>query len=187
VDVILLDVLMPGLGGDEVLRRLKAEPATRDVPVLMISALGEQDAVVRCIADGAEDYLPKDVDEVLLRARIGACLRKKRRRDEELAYLRDVHRLIAAAESLQAGAFDGAGLDDVAGRQDALGTLARVFGGMAREVRAREQRLSAQVAQLRIEIDEAKKARAVAEIVETDYFQDLQRRAAELRRTAGPH
>jgi hypothetical protein len=59
---------------------------------------------------------------------------------------------------------------------------ARVFERMAREVRAREQRLTAQVAQLRIEIDQAKKARAVAEVVETDYFQQLQRRAAELRR-----
>ena len=53
---------------------------------------------------------------------------------------------------------------------------------MAVEVRAREARLAAQVAELRIEIDEAKKARAVAEIVETDHFQDLQRREAELRR-----
>ncbi len=181
-DLVLLDLVMPGMGGDEVLRRIKADPRSGDLPVLMISALDEQDAVVRCIEAGAEDYLPKGVDAVLLRARIGACLRKKRARDQELAYLRDVRVLTAGAAALQDGAFDAEALDGIAERPDALGTLARVFVGMAREVRARELRLAAQVAELRIEIDEAKKARAVAEIVETDYFQDLQRRVAELRR-----
>lgn len=181
-DLVLLDLVMPGMDGDEVLQRLKADPRHRDLPVLMISALDQQDAVVRCIEEGAEDYLPKGVDAVLLRARLGACLRKKRARDEELAYLRDVRVLTAAATSLQAGAFDPAAVDGITGRPDALGTLARVFAGMAQEVRTRELRLAAQVAELRIEIDEAKKARAVAEIVETDYFQDLRRRAAELRR-----
>jgi two-component system cell cycle response regulator len=163
-------------------RRLKADPRHADLPVLIFSALDEQGSVARCIEAGAEDYLPKGVDPVLLRARMGACLRKKRARDQELAYLRDVRVLTAGAAALQAGELDGAPLDGVAGRLDALGTLARVFVGMAREVRARESRLAAQVAELRIEIDEARKARAVAEIVETDYFQDLQRRAAELRR-----
>jgi CheY-like chemotaxis protein len=181
-DLVLLDLVMPEMGGDEVLRRLKADPRHADLPVLMISALDEQGSVARCIEAGAEDYLPKGVDPVLLRARMGACLRKKRARDQELAYLRDVRVLTAGAAALQAGEFDGAPLDGIAGRLDALGTLARVFVGMAREVRARESRLAAQVAELRIEIDEARKARAVAEIVETDYFQDLQRRAAELRR-----
>jgi len=119
---------------------------------------------------------------VLLRARLGACLRKKRARDQELAYLRDVRVLTTAAASLQAGTFDPAAVDGITRRPDALGNLARVFAGMAQEVRARELRLAAQVAELRIEIDETKKARAVAEIVETDYFQDLQRRVAELRR-----
>jgi len=181
-DLVLLDLVMPGMDGDEVLRRLKADPRHRDLPVLMISALDEQDAVVRCIEAGAEDYLPKGVDAVLLRARLGACLRKKRARDQELAYLRDVGVLTTAAASLQAGTFDPAAVDGITRRPDALGNLARVFAGMAQEVRARELRLAAQVAELRIEIDEAKKARAVAEIVETDYFQDLQRRVAELRR-----
>ncbi len=186
VDLVLLDLMMPGMGGDEVLRCLKADPRHSNVPVLMISALDEQEAVVRCIEIGAEDYLPKGVDPVLLRTRIAACLKKKRLRDQELAYLRHVRVLTAAAATLQAGAFDATTVDEVAARDDALGNLARVFGGMAREVRARELRLTAQVAQLRIEIDEVKKARAVSEIVETDYFQDLQRRAAELRRPPLP-
>jgi DNA-binding response OmpR family regulator len=187
IDVILLDVLMPGLSGIEVLRRLKQHPRLAGIPVLMISALDEQKPMVRCIAAGAEDYLPKHLDPMLLRARIGACLRKKRQRDVELAYLRDVAVLTAAAEALQDGRSNGPSIDGIAGREDALGILARVFGGMVREVQKRERRLSAQVALLTIEIDEARKARAVSEIVETDYFQDLQRRAAELRRSSLPH
>ena len=181
-DVVLLDLLMPGMSGEGVLRRLKGDARHADLPVLMISALDEQESIVRCIEAGAEDYLPKGVAPALLRARLGACLRKKRARDEELAYLRDVRALTAGAAALQEGGFEPSTLDGVGGRNDALGTLARVFVGMAVEVRAREARLAAQVAELRIEIDEAKKARAVAEIVETDHFQDLQRRAAELRR-----
>ncbi len=90
VDLVLLDVMMPGIDGYEVLRRLKADPATRDVPVLMISALSELGSVVRCIELGAEDYLPKPFEPVLLRARIGACLEKKRLHDQEEALRREL-------------------------------------------------------------------------------------------------
>src|SRR6202008_1071575 len=74
IDVVLLDVLMPEMSGYEVLQRLHAEEPLREIPVLMISALDEMDSVVRCIELGAEDYLPKPFDPVLLRARIGVCL-----------------------------------------------------------------------------------------------------------------
>ena len=90
VDLVLLDVMMPGIDGYEVLRRLKAEPGTRDVPVLMISALDELGSVVRCIELGAEDYLAKPFEPVLLRARIGACLEKKRLHDREAALRREL-------------------------------------------------------------------------------------------------
>jgi two-component system cell cycle response regulator len=69
----------------------------------------------------------------------------------------------------------------VAARSDALGQLARVFQRMAREVRAREERLTHPVQELRIQVDEAKKVRAVAEITATDYFHNLQQRAQQLR------
>jgi class 3 adenylate cyclase len=82
-DLILLDILMPGMSGYEVLERLKGDPRHRDLPVIMISALDEIDSVVRCIEAGAEDYLPKPFDPVLLRARINASLEKKRLRDRE--------------------------------------------------------------------------------------------------------
>jgi adenylate cyclase len=73
-----------------VLRRLKNDAALRELPVLMISALDEVNSVVRCIELGAEDYLPKPFDPVLLRARIGACLEKKRLRDQEARHAREL-------------------------------------------------------------------------------------------------
>jgi adenylate cyclase len=98
-DLVLLDVMMPGIDGYEVLRRLKADPATRDVPVLMISALDELGSVVRCIELGAEDYLAKPFEPVLLRARIGACLEKKRLHDRETALRRELAELNATLEA----------------------------------------------------------------------------------------
>jgi len=77
-DLVLLDLMMPGMSGFEVLCRLKADMSTRHIPVIMISALDELDSTVRCIEAGAEDYLPKPFNPVLLRARIGASLEKKR-------------------------------------------------------------------------------------------------------------
>jgi phosphoserine phosphatase RsbU/P len=82
-DLVLLDILMPEMNGYQVLERMKGDPALRHLPVIMISALDEIDAVVRCIEMGAEDYLSKPFSPVLLRARIGACLEKKRLRDQE--------------------------------------------------------------------------------------------------------
>ena len=73
-DLILLDLLMPGMSGYEVLERLKCDPRHSEVPVLMISALNEVESAVRCIETGAEDYLSKPFDPVLLRARVNACL-----------------------------------------------------------------------------------------------------------------
>lgn len=89
-DLVLLDVLMPELDGYETLGRIKADPKLRHIPVIMISALDELKSVVRCIEAGAEDYLPKPFDPTLLRARVGACLEKKRFRDQEQAYLKQI-------------------------------------------------------------------------------------------------
>ncbi|MBA2269620.1 MAG: SpoIIE family protein phosphatase [Chthoniobacterales bacterium] len=83
VDVVLLDIMMPEMDGYEVLQRLKADPALRHIPVIMISALSELDSVVRCLELGAEDYLPKPFNPTLLKARLGASLDKKRARDRE--------------------------------------------------------------------------------------------------------
>lgn len=86
-DLVLLDVMMPGMNGYEVLRTLKSDPALRGIPVIMISALDAFDGAVRCIELGAEDYLPKPFNPTLLRARVGASLDKKQLRDQEAAHL----------------------------------------------------------------------------------------------------
>jgi class 3 adenylate cyclase len=82
-DLMLLDVLMPELDGYEVLAKLKDDPLLRDIPVIVTSALDELDSVVRCLEMGAEDYLTKPVNPVLLNARINASLEKKRLRDQQ--------------------------------------------------------------------------------------------------------
>ena len=82
-DVILLDIQMPGMNGIEVLQVLKQDAQFRHLPVIMLSALTDVDRVARCIELGADDYLPKPINAVLLRARLGACLEKKRFRDQE--------------------------------------------------------------------------------------------------------
>jgi len=180
-DLILLDILMPEMDGYEVLAHLKSDPAQRDIPVIVISALDELESVVRCIEMGAADYLPKQFDPILLKARISAGLAQRRLRNQELDYLRDVARITAAAQALEADHFNLEGLDPVAARPDALGDLARVFQTMAREVYAREQRLLHEVEGLRIQIDEVRKTQMVSEITDTDYFRELQEKARQLR------
>jgi adenylate cyclase len=86
-DLILLDLLMPDMNGLEMLERLKADERLYGIPVIMISGLSETEAVIRCIEAGAEDYLPKPFNLVLLRARINACLERKRWREREQEYL----------------------------------------------------------------------------------------------------
>ncbi len=89
-DLILCDIMMPEMNGYEVLEHVKADPALRHIPVIMISALDDMDSVVRCIEMGAEDYLFKPFNPTLLKARINACLEKKRLRDQEQAYLKQL-------------------------------------------------------------------------------------------------
>jgi len=89
-DLILLDIMMPEMNGFEVLARLKADPDLRDIPVLIISALDDMDSIVKGIKMGAEDYLPKPFERVLLQARIETCLEKKQLRDREKLYLQQI-------------------------------------------------------------------------------------------------
>lgn len=89
-DVVLLDIVMPEMDGFQVLEVMKRDPELRGIPVIVISALEEMESVIRCINIGAEDYLNKPFDPVLLRARINACLEKKWLRDQEQAHLRQL-------------------------------------------------------------------------------------------------
>ena len=97
-DLVLLDIMMPELNGYQVLQHLKQSETWRDLPVIMISALDEIDSAVRCIELGAEDYLRKPFNPVLLRARVQACLEKKRLRDLKVAQQRQLTELNAALE-----------------------------------------------------------------------------------------
>jgi class 3 adenylate cyclase len=88
LDLVLLDIMMPQMNGYQVLEAVKADQTLRYIPMIMISAVNDIESVVRCIELGAEDYLSKPFNPVLLRARINACLEKKRLRDQERAYLK---------------------------------------------------------------------------------------------------
>jgi adenylate cyclase len=90
IDLILLDIMMPEMNGYQALEVLKADDTLKHIPVIMITAVDEIDSVVRCIEMGAEDYLHKPFNPVLLQARIGASLEKKQMRDREQAYIRDL-------------------------------------------------------------------------------------------------
>lgn len=82
-DLLLLDIMMPEMDGYQVLEHLQADSELRHIPVIMISAMDELDSVVRCIELGADDYLLKPYNPMLLKARVGASLEKKRLRDSE--------------------------------------------------------------------------------------------------------
>jgi adenylate cyclase len=88
IDLVVLDVLMPEMDGYQVLGELMVDTDLKNVPVIMVSAVGELDSVVKCIEMGAEDYLPKPINPVLLRARIGSSLEKKRLRDQQRELIR---------------------------------------------------------------------------------------------------
>lgn len=91
-DLVLLDILMPEMDGYQVLERMKDTPELRSIPVIVVSALEEMDSVVACIELGAEDHLPKAFDPILLRARVHACLEKKRLRDaidRQMTFIRE--------------------------------------------------------------------------------------------------
>ncbi|SDE74196.1 adenylate/guanylate cyclase domain-containing protein [Ruegeria marina] len=86
-DLVLLDIEMPEIDGFEVLAAIKSDPELRDLPVIVTSSVEGLDNIVRCIELGAEDYLPKPVNKVLLKARLTSCLEKKRLRDEQRTLL----------------------------------------------------------------------------------------------------
>lgn len=101
-DLVLLDIMMPDMDGFQTLAQLKQEPYSRELPVIMISALDELRSVVRCIEMGAEDYLPKPFNRVLLRARIGASLEKKWLRDRERRKTDELQQTLRLLEQAQA-------------------------------------------------------------------------------------
>ncbi|MEL6467520.1 MAG: adenylate/guanylate cyclase domain-containing protein [Pseudomonadota bacterium] len=103
-DIMLLDIEMPEMDGFQVLEALKANPKLRDLPVIVTSSVEGLDNIVRCIELGADDYIPKPVNKVLLNARVGASLERKRLFDEQKKLL-DRFATVEVAEHLSEGGF----------------------------------------------------------------------------------
>src|SRR6267378_6147933 len=148
-DLIITDLSMPEMTGHELLARRKTSAKTQHIPVIVVSGEGDSDSVVKCLEAGAEDHLAKPYEKVVLQARIRTSLERKRMRDQELAYLRRVAQLTAAAEAVERQSYDSGMLEDVRLQEDQLGQLARVFDRMMTGIRSREAQLEARVRQLR--------------------------------------
>ena len=124
-DLVLLDLMMPEMDGYEVLRRMKSDVRLRHIPVIMMSALDELQSVVRCIEMGAEDYLPKPFEPVLLHVRVGACIEKKRLRDEEHRKTEELERTLQQLKEAQEHLIV----------QERLASLGAVSAGIAHEIK----------------------------------------------------
>jgi signal transduction histidine kinase len=136
-DVVLLDLLMPGMDGSQVLAAIKGDRALRHIPVIMVSAQDELDSVVKCIEMGAEDYLPKPFNPVLLKARLSASLEKKKLRDLELVYLQQELMLR---------------------QSEKLATLGKLSAGMAHELNNPASAVQRGAEQLRTAVAEVEQA-----------------------------
>jgi serine/threonine-protein kinase len=153
-DVVLTDINMPDISGVELLRLLKQNERTRDIPVVVVSAQDDVDIVVRCIQLGAEDHITKPFQAAILQARVRASLDRKRARDLELDYLARVRALTAAAEAVERDTYVAGSLTETGSgtKEDELGTLARVFDRVVTGLKSREARLQQRLGRLREEV-----------------------------------
>jgi len=102
-DVILLDILMPEMDGFQVLQHLKGDSELRNIPVIVVSALSDMKSIVKAVELGAEDFLAKPFDPVLLKARLATSVEGKRLRDMELMYSRQMEQELELAWQVQSG------------------------------------------------------------------------------------
>lgn len=126
-DVVLLDILMPGMDGYATLDLMKHDQQLSRTPVIMMSAVGDLDSVVRCLEMGAEDYLPKPLDHLLLTSRVDNILLKIRLEQVE----QGLGRIADAVQAMADGALPAGALDQLAGQTDSVGRLARQLQQLA--------------------------------------------------------
>ncbi|WP_336048556.1 response regulator [Streptomyces sp. CA2R101] len=126
-DVVLLDILMPGMDGYATLDLMKHDQQLSRTPVIMMSAVGELDSVIRCLEMGAEDYLPKPLDHLLLTSRVDNILLKIQLEQVEKA----LAELTGAVEAMAGGALPAGALDRVAAQTGSVGRLARQLRQLA--------------------------------------------------------
>jgi two-component system NtrC family sensor kinase len=124
-DLVLLDVVMPEMDGIAALKEIKSDAHLQEVPVIMVSGLDEVGSVVRCIEEGAEDYLTKPLDPVILTARINSWLEKKRLRDAERRRAEELERALRELKTAQ----------DRLVAHEKLASLGALTAGIAHEIR----------------------------------------------------
>jgi signal transduction histidine kinase len=124
-DLVLLDIMMPEMDGYAVLDAMKADEKLRDIPVVMVSGVEEIKSVVRCIERGAEDYINKPFEAVVLRARINACLERKRLRDQQRQKTEELEKALAKLKSTQ----------EQLVIQEKLASLGALTAGIAHEIK----------------------------------------------------
>lgn len=164
-DLVLLDVLMPEMDGITTLKRIKADSTLHEMPVIMVSGLDEVASVVHCIEEGAEDYLTKPLDPIILSARINAWLERKRLRDaarhrsEELE--RALQQLKATQDQLVAheklaslGALTAGIAHEIRNPLNFVLNFAQLAGEMVGELRQRLPDLSGDAAELLIDLEQ---------------------------------
>ena len=174
------DMILNYLGALDVFGEMAAlDPEPRSASVTVI----EEARLIRMNQAALYNLMQRQPD--IARGVIHILCQRLRARTQDMMddfeYMQQFEKVTSAAVAVEAGMYKPESLDQVATRSDELGQLARVFQRMQREIDRRERRLKQEVADLRIEIDEIKKARQVAEITETEYFQDLRKKASQLR------
>ncbi|MFD5393211.1 PleD family two-component system response regulator [Streptomyces sp. NPDC127097] len=137
-DVVLLDILMPGMDGYATLEVMKHDQQLSRTPVIMMSAVGDLDSVVRCLEMGAEDYLPKPLDHLLLTSRVDNILLKIRLEQVE----EGLGRITDAVQAMAGGALPAGALDQLAGQTGSVGRLARQLQQLA-AVTSHDERIDA--------------------------------------------
>lgn len=157
-DLILLDLMMPDINGFEVLKHLKDNDNTASIPVLIISSSNETDDVIRALKAGAEDYLPMPLNSVILLTRVNACIQKKRMRDREIHYIRQLNesrlRLEKAIQSIDEGFAIFDGQENIVMFNDKFQTIHRITQNLEKYPLSYENFLRTNVANNRYMIQE---------------------------------